>query len=203
MFPGRLRVAGEPHAGLLQRSIPLAGVARTTGSHDVLPGVRSTSRTRHHMVEVLGLPPAVLAGVAIPDKHGSPVERHPAPVWDLDVPHQSDDRGHCDRHTLRRPVPALFLDHLGLVPHQEHDGAPRRDHRKWLVGGVQHQGLLHQRRLPAAPTGTRCSTQLHQRSLPMAEGRRVVIQLIVAHFPVVMRDPDRLADSSKRSRCTA
>ncbi len=155
VFSGRPGVVGEPHTGLLQRSIPLAGVARTTGSHDVLPGVRSTSRTRHHMVEVLSLLPAVLASVAIPDKHGSPAERHPAPVWDLDVPHQPNDRGHRDRHTLRRPVPALFLDHLGLVPHQEHDSAPRRDHRKRLVGGVQHQRLLHQSRLPAAPTGTR------------------------------------------------
>src|SRR5690606_41416167 len=63
---GRLRPGMEDEACLVRQPIALAHVAGTTARHHVFPCVFATPGTGKHVVDALGLAPAVLARVPVP-----------------------------------------------------------------------------------------------------------------------------------------
>ena len=69
----------QPEARLLERLAALAVVARLAGGDEVLPGVAAAAMARHDVVErqVVGLPAAVLAGVAVAGEDLAPRQLHP------------------------------------------------------------------------------------------------------------------------------
>src|SRR5829696_4790188 len=60
---------------------PFAVVARLTGRDEIVPGVHSAPRARHDVVDgqVVTLPSAVLAGVAVADEDLTPRQLDPRP----------------------------------------------------------------------------------------------------------------------------
>ena len=76
-FAGRVR---EPQPRLGEQAVLLARVARPARRHDVVPGVRAAAGARHHVVDVLGRPVAVLAAMAVASEDRAAGERDPVAV---------------------------------------------------------------------------------------------------------------------------
>ena len=100
----------------MQETIALAHVARTARCHDVLPRVRTTLAARDDVVDALSRSGAVLASVAVPGEHATPVQGRPATVRHLDEVAELDHRRHGQREVLGPQGLTGVVDEIGLVP---------------------------------------------------------------------------------------
>lgn len=76
----------------------LANVAASTGSHHIVPGIEPTTRLGDDVVDALGRPAAVLAGVLVSAEHRPPGNRDTALVRHVHESRQLHDGRHCVRH---------------------------------------------------------------------------------------------------------
>ena len=111
---------------LLGRPAALAVVARLARRHEVLPRVAAAAVAREHVVEgeVVRLPAAVLAGVAVAAEDLAPgeLDARPRPA---DVVLEPDDRRGAVDLPDRADLGVVVLDDLGLGP--EHEAERPRD----------------------------------------------------------------------------
>ena len=104
------RVASQLEARLFGSSASLARIAPTAGGDHVAPRVFAPSRTGNDVVQVLSLPPTILAGVAVAMEDGSPVHRNPPRIRHR---HKSAKLHHrWRRHRYVLGVPYLSLIHI-------------------------------------------------------------------------------------------
>src|SRR5215213_5604274 len=101
---------------------PLAVIARLTRGNQIVPGVHSTSRARHDVVDgqVVTLPPAILAGVSVADEDLTPrkLDPRPRPVDQID---HADHRGRRKGACGGLYDPAVGLQDLRLAVEDEQD----------------------------------------------------------------------------------
>src|SRR5439155_10989336 len=114
------RRAMEPEAGLLDRLAALAVVAARAGGDEVLPGVPAAAMTRDDVVErqIMRLPPAVLAGVAVAGEDLAPAQLDPRP-GPADLVLEPDDGRRVVLGPRGPDDLVVVLDDLGLLAEHE------------------------------------------------------------------------------------
>src|SRR3954447_2351247 len=142
---GRARRGAELHAGLLQRPVALAQVARRAGGDDVFPDRLASLRPRNDVVERQAAAggAAIHAPPAVPGEERAPRDLALDGARDANVVQQPDHVGPDE--AAGRGAQGLVepLDHLRLALVDEHVGTPHRTHVQRLIAGIQDENVLH------------------------------------------------------------
>ena len=142
------RIAPQLEARLFGSSTALASITPTASGDDVPPRVFAASRTGNDVVQVLGLPPAILAGVAVPMEHGSPVHRNPPRIGNRHKSTKLHHRWRRHRDVLGVPYHAVGHDDIGAVGKDEHQRPLNGDDRQRLETRIEHKCARHEERVP-------------------------------------------------------
>src|SRR5215213_5639353 len=134
------RFLAQDHPRFSRELTPFAMVARLARGNQIVPGVQSAAGAGHDVVDsqIVALPPAILAGVAIADEDFTPRELHPRPRPVDQIDH-ADHRGRGKDARRRLHDPAVGLQHFRLAVEDEQDRPTDVADVQWFVVLIEYQ----------------------------------------------------------------
>ena len=93
----------------------------------------------YDVVDVLRRSTAVLTPMVVPEEDRTSTERDRPGVWHGHVSSETHDGGHVDGGPTGAPCLAEVGDGVGGPTEDQNDAAPGRNHREWLVAGVEDE----------------------------------------------------------------
>ena len=129
-YPRRPR---QQHVRFVGRAISFVQVAGPTSRGDVLPLISAASRTGHHVVDRVGVGPAVLAPVFIAHEHRMARKCSSTMVWHLDHIAKANHQRITQNEALGPKHGSVVLDELGLFGEHEARRPTGRHHAERLV----------------------------------------------------------------------
>lgn len=131
---GRPGWVAKPESCLAGKTVLLPRVAPAAAGNDILPSMGPTSRSRHHVVDVLCPGTTVLAFERVPDQHSPAGKGGPGPIRHLDEVIQAKNRGDLNGQLLGAKYDPVCPDHLSLVSEDEHNRSSRGHDAERFVG---------------------------------------------------------------------
>jgi hypothetical protein len=129
----------QDESGLLEEAIFLCRVAAPTRRNNVVPRMRSATTLWHHVVNVLGLRPAILTAMTVTSENRPSRDRDARLSRDFHELNEAHDGRLREDGSLRMECAPCLVNELCFLVQDEHEGSSGRRHTNGLIRCIEDQ----------------------------------------------------------------